>query len=69
MEDKIKVYQENVKEFLNLREQTMGTISLVFEVNESNSSMINEAILMYYLSRSFHLPKDKFRILNKIEFV
>ena len=69
LEDKLKTYQDNVKEFLNMREQTMGTISLVFEANESNSSMINEAILTYYLSKSFQLPKDKFRILSKIEFV
>ena len=49
MEDKIKTYYDNVKQYLNIREQTMGTISLVFEATESNKQMINESMLLYYL--------------------
>jgi len=69
MDDKIKTYQDNVRQYLNIREQTMGTFSLVFEATESNKQMINESILLYYLSKCFQIPKEKFRILNKSDFV
>ena len=58
-----------MQQYLNIREQTMGTISLVFEATESNKQMIHESMLLYYLSKCFQIPKDKFRILSKNDFV
>jgi len=64
VEQKFVNFQSNVSTFVHTRETNRGTFSLVFEANETNSSMINEAILGYYMSKTFSLPKEKFRFLN-----
>lgn len=69
MESKFDTYQQNVKEFVRIRESTYGTISLVFEAANTNESMINESILSFYLSRIFRLPKEKLRFLKTEHFV
>jgi hypothetical protein len=38
--------------------------NLVFEAEETNISLINDAMLIYYLSKSFRIPKEKFQILT-----
>jgi hypothetical protein len=67
--DRMNIYAENLKEFVNLRESTYGTISLVFESKDANNSMVNESMISYYLSRVFDLPKDKFRFISCHTFV
>ena len=68
LEQRFITYQENVKEFIRIRESTSGTISLVFEASETNLTMINESIISFYLSRIFDLPKEKFKFLQTIHF-
>ena len=53
---------------MRIRESNYGTISLVFEVANSNVSMVNESMIAFYLSRIFHLPKEKFRFLKTYNF-
>ena len=60
----MEVFKQNVKEFVRIRETTHGTISLVFEASQTNIHMINDSVLIYYLASIFHLPKDKFKVLQ-----
>lgn len=41
----------------------------MFEVTDTNASMINESIIGFYLSKAFNLPKEKFRFLTVDYFV
>lgn len=68
LERRFETYKSNVKEFVRIRESTHGTISLVFEASKTNIAMINESILVFYLSRIFRLPKSKFRFLKTYHF-
>lgn len=68
LEKRMEVYKSNVKEFVRIRESTHGTISIVFEAATSNVSMINDSMIGFYLSRIFHLPKEKFRFLKTYSF-
>ena len=68
LERRFETYQSNIKEFIRIRESTHGTISLVFEAAQTNTSMINEQMLSFYLSRVFRLPKEKFRFLKTYNF-
>jgi len=43
--------------------------NLVFEAEETNISLINDAMLIYYLSKSFRIPKEKFQILTTQHYV
>ena len=54
---------------MRIRESTFGTLSLVFEVDKTNESMINESMLSFYLARIFRLSKEKFRFLKIERFV
>jgi hypothetical protein len=62
--DLFLTYQQNVHQYLNIREQTNGTVSLVFESNEAHPSMVAETLVHSYLSKCLSLPKEKVRVLS-----
>lgn len=64
----MQIYQENVAQYLNIREQTMGLVSVVFEANPGNESMMQESILLYYLAKCLEVPKEKLRVVEKNDF-
>jgi hypothetical protein len=43
--------------------------TLVFEADETNMSLINESMLTYYLSKTFRIAKEKFRVLTTENYV
>ena len=52
-----------------MREQTHGTMSLVFESSTANLQMISEEMLSFYLAKVFMTSKEKFRFLERQEIV
>lgn len=69
LQEQFATFQENLEQFVSIRESTHGTISLVFEASDSNLSMVNEQMLGFYLAKVFELPKEKFRFLARQEIV
>ena len=47
----------------------MSMFTLVFEADETSMALINEAMLTYYLSKTFRIPKEKFRVLTTESYV
>jgi hypothetical protein len=43
--------------------------TLVFEADETNMSLVNESMLTYYLSKTFRIAKEKFRVLTTENYV
>ena len=64
LEKQFEIYKSNVQQFVRIRESSHSTISLVFEASQTNLSMVNDSMLLFYLSRIFRLPKDKIRFLQ-----
>ena len=58
----------NVVSYIDVRESTRSTVSLVFEVNERTQQMINESILTIYMSKVYNLPKEKLKVLSSTNF-
>ena len=65
LQDKCQRLESNLQEFVSVREQTRGTISLVFEAASANLQMINEQMLSFYLAKVFMISKEKFRFLER----
>lgn len=64
MQNQLQNYNKNVQSFINIRESNISMFNLIFEADETNMGLINEAILTYYLAKSFRIPKEKFKILT-----
>ena len=47
-QQELMVYTENVKSYVNLRVSQRTTFSLAFELNNNNTTMINEAMVSHY---------------------
>ena len=65
LQDKCQRLESNLQEFVSVREQTRGTISLVFEAAPAHLQMINEQMLSFYLAKVFMISKEKFRFLER----
>ena len=60
-------YQASINEFVYLREDLRGSFTLAFDcerLDDGLLTMLNEAMLKYYLSKTFVLDKSKFRFLR-----
>ena len=60
-------YQASINEFVYLREDLRGSFTLAFDyerLDDGLLNMLNEAMLKYYLSKTFVLDKSKFRFLR-----
>lgn len=60
-------YQASINEFVYLREDLRGSFTLAFDcecLDDGMLNMLNEAMLKYYLSKTFLLDKSKFRFLR-----
>ena len=66
-EELLHNYQASINEFVYLREDLRGSFTLAFDcerLDEGLLNMLNEAMLKYYLSKTFVLDKSKFRFLR-----
>jgi hypothetical protein len=60
-------YQASIDAFVFLREDLRGSFALAFDcerLDDGLLTMLNEAMLKYYLSKAFGLDKSKFRFLR-----
>ena len=69
LQAKFEAYQTNVSSYIQIKESNKNTISLVFDPNEANPSMLSESILKLYLQKVYRLPQDKFRLLSSRNIV
>lgn len=60
-------YQASINEFVYLREDLRGSFTLAFDcarLDDGLLNMLNEAMLKFYLSKTFGLDKARFRFLR-----
>ena len=69
LQARFEAYQTNVSSYIQIKESNKNTISLVFDPNEANPSMLSESILKLYLQKVYRLPQDKFRLLSSRNIV
>ena len=51
-QQELMVYTENVKSYVNLRVSQRTTFSLAFELNNNNTTLINEAMVSHYFNKT-----------------
>lgn len=63
-DSELVAYKENVSQYLNLRVSERNMFGLTIEISPQNESMINEAMLKYYLNKCLKIDKSKFRFIS-----
>jgi len=68
-EQELANYKENVGTYVNLKVSQRSIFGLTLEINKTNQSLINEAMIKFYLNKCLQVDKAKFRFINTEELV